>query len=205
MFKPAAVGATGTIFPTRVVDPDHRPVLKPGWYNQKLGGLVTKGRWNGLPIFSLTLEERYTCPQTCQHWHTCYGNNMNWAKRYRAGPDLEAAIARDLDSLSKRFPAGFVVRLHILGDFYDLRYANLWAAWAAHYPTMKVFGYTAHTPDSPIGRVMAEHFPHIRFSGVDTRTGTDGLVCPEQTGKTESCGTCGLCWSTSKVITFKEH
>ena len=47
--------------------------------NVKLGKKVTKGKWKGFPIFTLTLEERATCPKSCQHWATCYGNNMLYA------------------------------------------------------------------------------------------------------------------------------
>ena len=33
----------------------------------------------------------------------------------------------------------------------------------------------------------------------------EGFQCPEQTGKTRSCLTCGACWSTKKAVSFKEH
>ena len=52
--------------------------------NQKLGRKVTKGRLNGMAIFTVTLEERKTCSDTCAHWETCYGNNMHLATRYVA-------------------------------------------------------------------------------------------------------------------------
>lgn len=43
-------------------------VLKDGHNNRKIGRLVTKGRWRGMRIFTLTLEERPTCPTGCAHW-----------------------------------------------------------------------------------------------------------------------------------------
>jgi hypothetical protein len=33
----------------------------------------------------------------------------------------------------------------------------------------------------------------------------DSFVCPEQTGRTESCSTCGLCWATKKRVAFLQH
>jgi hypothetical protein len=35
---------------------------------------------------------------------------------------------------------------------------------------------------------------------------SDGdILCPVQTGKTASCTTCALCWSTKKPIRFLLH
>jgi hypothetical protein len=31
------------------------------------------------------------------------------------------------------------------------------------------------------------------------------IVCPAQTGRSDCCGTCALCWSTPKTIAFREH
>lgn len=31
------------------------------------------------------------------------------------------------------------------------------------------------------------------------------FVCPEQTGKVDGCGKCGLCWNTAKNVAFAEH
>ena len=49
--------------------------------NTKLGKRVTKGKLAGFPIFTVTLEERATCPRSCIHWDDCYGNNMMNATR----------------------------------------------------------------------------------------------------------------------------
>jgi len=49
----------------------------------------------------------------------------------------------------------------------------------------------------------------IRFSDkggiMSANVNGEGIQCPEQTGKTQSCMTCALCWSTTKPIAFKEH
>ena len=43
--------------------------------------VVKKGKFAGYVIFTLTLEERATCPRDCFHWDNCYGNNMAFAHR----------------------------------------------------------------------------------------------------------------------------
>ncbi len=40
--------------------------------NVKLGKKVTRGILKGMPIYTVTLEERSTCSETCAHWFTCY-------------------------------------------------------------------------------------------------------------------------------------
>ena len=43
-------------------------LLKPASGNAKLGAgsnVVTKGKWSGMPMYTLTLEERSTCSRTC--------------------------------------------------------------------------------------------------------------------------------------------
>lgn len=190
------------------------PVLKPGGHSPKLGRTVTKGAWKGMPIYSLTLEERATCPQLCVHWRDCFGNRMRWAARQPQGHKLESHIAKELEELSRKHPNGFVLRLHILGDFVSVNYAARWSRWMWQFPALRVFGYTAHSPYSPIGKVIAalnKHNPdrwQVRFSEGPPgsfRTGDDGIVCPAQTGKTRSCATCSLCWSTLKPIRFLAH
>ena len=116
--------------------------------NVKLGKTVTKGKWKGFKIFTLTLEERATCPRSCAHWNDCYGNNMMYAFRYQAGAALEDMLELELAELQVKNPAGFVVRLHILGDFYSVGYVAKWAKWLGMFPALHVYGYTANQPDA---------------------------------------------------------
>lgn len=116
--------------------------------NVKLGKKVTKGKFKGFPIFTLTLEERATCPRSCAHWADCYGNNMMYAYRYQAGPALENMLELELTELQRKYPAGFLVRLHILGDFYSVGYVAKWAKWLGQFPALHVYGYTANQPDA---------------------------------------------------------
>ena len=220
---PAIVGAQ-TLFPSRVFTADQVPrILISGVNHRKLGDRVTKGPWRGMPIFALTLEERATCPDTCHHWRSCYGNGMQYARRVDHGDGLMEAIERDLEQLQKAHPSGFVVRLHILGDFYSVGYAKEWMVWLDQFPALHVFGYTAHRPDSDIGILvcwMGDRW-HIRHSSTEAgperactlwevpeKQPKDGIICPAQTGRTECCGSCGLCWSAAakdKTIYFLAH
>lgn len=214
-----------TLFPTTVVDPSSASrVLVSGANQRKLGDRVTKGPWAGMPIYALTLEERATCPASCHHWSTCYGNGMQLARRNRAGPDLERLLDTELRILSMQHPDGFVVRLHVLGDFYSTDYVDLWAGWLTEFPQLRVFGYTAWPGTTVIGGAiiklrarMWDRFAIRTSVPADAILAKDqmihgdplattikrvaegkqpeGIVCPAQTHPGVCCGSCGLCWS----------
>lgn len=210
------------MFPSRVFDPGEvQRVFKTGHQSRKIGKFVTKGKLRDFPIFTLTLEERATCPRRCLQWATCFGNNMQAAERIVAGPELEAALWNELAGLQLKHPGGFLVRLHVLGDFYSVDYAELWHEALEAYPALHIFGYTARDPQSEIGQVVVqmvgvwpERF-HVRFSGwngplngavvVEQGEPTPHVVCPAQTGKTDCCGTCGFCWHSDRTIAFLRH
>jgi len=200
-------------------------MLKSGKSNKKLGGLIRKGWWKGFPLFSLTLEERHSCPSTCEQWNNCYGNNMPFAHRYdHTHPGFEYTLATNLVQLSQKYKQGFVVRLHVLGDFHSENYVKFWLAMMLNIPELRVFGYTHHQHNSPIGTRIAnlnDTFPtrwRVRFSddpNVDFSAHVvaseqlvppnSGIVCPEQLGLTESCSDCGYCWHSKKPVYFLEH
>lgn len=211
-----------TIFAKRRVEPGFEHLFKSGHNNRKIGARVMVGRWRGFPIYTLTLEERATCPPTCAHWRSCYGNVMNWSHRIAHGEELERHLAGELGDLNRRHRNGFVVRLHVLGDFYSVTYVNLWLRWLLMFPALRVYGYTAWPPGTPIGDALAmareKHWDRfaVRLSnGVGPRTTksvktaakapADAVICPVQTERTECCATCGLCWSTDKQIAFLLH
>lgn len=225
-----------TIFPRQVRTPGAaRRILVTGRDQRKIGGRVRRaGAWDGWPIYTLTLEERGTCPRSCHHWLTCYGNSMQWAVRIDASdPAFIPELGIELEELQARHPAGFVVRLHILGDFYSTRYVAQWAAWLDRFPALHVYGYTARDPESDIGRMVAElaslawdRFA-VRLSSELPGPGRaitvfdpnppdlEGVItCPAETEhpdgtrKTNGCGTCALCWhpaARSKTIRFIAH
>jgi hypothetical protein len=216
----AALRDARTVFPTRVFNPTGRTVLISGHNNAKTGRVVTRGPWKGCEIYTVTLEERATCPTSCHLLAECYGNAMPLAKRWREGPEFIKALDQDLRRKAAMHPKGFAVRTHVLGDFYSEEYSWAWLAWVDAIKPLHVWGYTAHTPDSAIGQILGmgnDRFPdrfRIRFSGDPSlpRDGlqattiwrspegdrvAEGLICPAQTDKTKGCGTCGLCWSRS--------
>lgn len=131
-------------------------MFKSGFHNRKTGDRVVKGRWKGMPIYTLTLEERRTCWDGCQHWIDCYGNKMPFVARLIAGRALEERLGREIADLTQRHPEGFVVRLHVLGDFYSVAYVRHWLSWIRRFPQLHVYGYTAWPPDTPIGALIRE-------------------------------------------------
>lgn len=197
-------------------------VLISGHNQRKLGRRVTKGRWAGFEIYTLTLEERKTCPRTCLEWASCYGNRMPWSIRHPADDTLIAKLSVELAELQAKHSGGFVVRLHILGDFFSVDYVEKWGAWLDQFPALHVFGYTARQGDeiatalSVLISVRWDRFA-IRSSGavlknipasvvIDTKEQVNHeILCPVQSDKTACCATCALCWSTPKTIAFLRH
>lgn len=203
-------------------------VLKSGHNSIKIGKTVIKGRLKGFPIYTLTLEERATCARTCHHWLSCYGNEMHWSHRFEHGAELEERLDYELRALAREHPKGYLVRLHVLGDFYSGAYVKRWQAWLDQIPQLHVFGYTSWRPSTEIGALLSKMSeqgwdrwsvrqsvpvgPHkasrmpLAVSVETTSTKiTDVIICPEQQGKTDCCATCGLCWATKRPIGFARH
>lgn len=220
-----------TIFPTRVTKARDNPrLLVSGKHNPKTGERVTKGQWAGMPIYTLTLEERATCPRSCSNWLTCYGNAMHFPRRADTqDPDFIGALTAEVVTVARQHPEGFVVRLHVLGDFFSGPYVLLWAGLLQLCPSLRIFGYTGRRSDDPdpesarIGRALEElrdkawgrfaiRTSHVEAGArraivVEDATITPGvIVCPAQLETTATCGTCGLCWSApEKTIAFIRH
>lgn len=202
-------------------------ILVSGHNNVKIGRDVRKGKlFRDYWIYTVTLQERATCPRSCHHWQDCYGNNMPWAKRADHSDclALQAAIERDIVRLlSVKGRAGILVRLHALGDFFSVEYVEFWGDMLAKYPNLACYGYTARGLGDPIGAAISEiktaygrRFA-VRWSDggaptdctVSVHAGddrpTNAFMCPEQSGATAACATCGLCWSTDKNVAFVGH
>ena len=221
--KPAA-----TMYPKSVkllADYSHK-VLKQS-KNAKLSKdklpTIKKGKFAGYVIYTLTLEERATCPRSCYHWDNCYGNNMMFAHRLQHGFELEQRIYFEIEELCATYK-GVIVRLHVLGDFYSVEYVELWQHLLTKFDNLAVWGFTGYAPNSDIGlalRAVRGGFPdrfNVRFSNAPawqfSANSADlykpeknkSIVCPEQTGAAESCATCTLCWSApDKQILFVTH
>lgn len=217
-----ALAKAVTIHPKMLRQPtDAKMMLKSVADNDKLGKgrkYVSKGKWRGMAMFQLSLEERRTCPSSCQQWSDCYGNNMAFAHRFdHTSPDFYEKLNDELKLLTRKHYQGVVIRLHVLGDFFDEQYVKWWMHKLKEYRNLHIFGFTAHKPDSPIGdwiNAMNGSCDRswVRFSNsgdapMAANVGDmgPGIPCPEQTGKTESCLTCGVCWSTINPVNFKEH
>lgn len=229
----AAVREGRSLFPTTVVSTASSPrFLVSGSNSPKTGRMIEKGPWSGFPVYTLTLEERATCPRSCPVWAGCYGNAMHLARRNDArDPDFMPALAAEVITVARQHPAGFVVRLHILGDFFSARYVLLWANLLDMCPNLHVFGYTARRVDLDDNesrrtakaidvlrahmwqrfavRTSHDEFGPERSVVVDEDPQQpDVIVCPAQVEATASCSTCGLCWAPAargKTIAFLRH
>lgn len=221
----APAGAERTRFPSRVLRvADMSHLLVSGHSNVKIGRDVRKGKLKGYWIYTLSLEERATCPRSCAHWRSCYGNAMPFAKRIdHTDPAFLPALEAEIEMLLKRHKTGVLIRLHALGDFYSVGYVDFWREQLRKHPRLAVFGYTAHDWPGTIGqRLMLGEIEFDRrwmirnSNSASPRMATrsikaeadcppDAFVCPEQTGKTRCCATCAACWSTTKNVAFLNH
>lgn len=217
-----ALAQAVTIHPKRVKSPLETTILKSVADNRKVGhgtNVVSKGRWAGYPMYQLSLQERATCTRSCRQWAACYGNNMTFAFRIdHTHPEFFPKLEAELQLLAKTYRHGFVVRLHVLGDFYSQSYLNFWVQQTQAYKNLHIFGFTHHLRESEIGETVTEWNRDdrvwVRFSdqggemsanvGPEEDT-TLGFQCPQQVDKTESCLTCAACWSTTRPVRFLPH
>lgn len=224
-----AVREGRTLFPSTVVNAEDSPRLLVDGYNQrKIGRRITKGDWAGMPIYTLTLEERATCPRSCKQWLACYGNNMHFSRRHRLDEDMIVHLYDEIEAKAAQHPHGFVVRAHILGDFGSpdnaelaMTYVRMWRLVLSEFPALHMWSYTAHHPDGEIGqliRALNANFPdrcRVRFSGhdlggegavvIDRPEDSQHVICPAQTDRTDCCATCALCWSMDRTVEFLKH
>tara|TARA_R110000868_G_scaffold36278_17_gene128910 strand:- start:8784 stop:9461 length:678 start_codon:yes stop_codon:yes gene_type:complete len=201
-------------------------MLKEGKANKKLGWKITRRMWKGMPIHSLTLEERETCTPNCLEYKNCYGNNMPFAHRFdHTAPDFYKKLLGQIKELANKYPAGFVLRLHVLGDFFSPAYVAFWHKALLRFPQLNIFGYTHHLHSTNIGRKLNQlngYYPtrmRIRYSGdphvsfsarvvkkdEDPNLKNGETICPEQTGKLKHCAECAYCWTSKHGVVFLEH
>lgn len=216
---------TRTRYPKSIKAPTASRHFKPGTNNKKIGGpVVTKGRWRGYPVFVSTLEERATCPTGCEQWDECYGNNMPFAHRIdHKHPLFYEVMENELATFDYTYPYGYVIRPHILGDFFDESYVRWWGMQVRNRTALHGWGFTHHRRTSELGLLVEELINcdrfNIRFSddpkienstrvedSWDYKATDEEIICPEQQGKTSSCANCSLCWEQrDKRIVFLRH
>lgn len=208
-----------TIHPKARRSPEDVTLLKPVNNNKKLGNggnVIVKGHWRGMPMFQLSLEERATCPSTCPLLDSCFGNNMAFAHRIdHTHPRFMEILDAEINALCTKYHFGVVIRPHVLGDYFSEEYARFWTTQTEKHKNLRIFGYTHWQRDTPIGDIIDKWNDGdrvwVRFSDaggpMSANVGTDreGFTCPEQTGLTKSCLTCGACWSTTTPVNFLPH
>jgi len=217
--------AAGRTIHGRTVTPAARAkrLLKSGKWSSKIGDVAMKGKWKGFPLLTLTLEERATCPRTCLEWDTCYGNNLGHTTIERIFDDgfLELILHAEIARKAAQHPDGFAVRLHVLGDFYSVRYVEFWREMMREFDALHVFGFTARQPGDDIGRAVLEMmeefddrammrvsgaaFPQLCSEVVDSIDQARFIVCPAQRKADHDCARCGLCWTSDHSISFLRH
>ena len=195
--------------------------------NVKLGKKVIKGMYNNYKLKTVTLIERETCPADCIHWSDCYGNNMPFAHRISHENQnlLQKRIFNELLNSTNQL---LLIRLHVLGDFFNVKYVKFWSIMLNTFKNIAIYGYTANNINSKIelSRDIAKEIiklnyskhSHIRFSNdlnnpfsansydIVKPVKGESILCPVQENKTANCGTCGLCWNQkTQSIIFKTH
>lgn len=211
-----------TIHPKSKRSPTETTILKSVSDNKKMGkgsNLITKGKWSGMPMFQMSLEERATCSRDCQQWASCFANNMAFAHRIdHTHPEFIPTLDAELSALCHLYRHGVVVRPHVIGDYFSAEYAQWWMDQVERHKNLHLFGFTHWARSSDIGKIISHANESdrvwIRFSdqggemSANVAGGAfdnDGFQCPEQVGKTNSCLTCAACWGTLRAVRFKHH
>lgn len=212
-----ALAQAVTIHPKARRQPTETTILKPVSSNHKMGkgsNIITKGKWAGMPMYQMSLEERATCPSSCKQWANCFANNMAFAHRIdHRHPQFLDILHAELNTLAAVYRHGFVVRPHVIGDFFSADYARFWSTQSLKFSNMRVFGFTHWPRGSEIGQIIEKWNENdnvwFRFSDqggpMSANVEGEGFQCPEQTKQTHSCLTCGACWSTTKPVSFLRH
>ena len=198
-------------------------VLKPST-NKKLGKKVNKGKLKGARMYTLTLIERETCTDECEHYNDCYGNNMMYAHRFEVNDKLMFRIEQDLKEINDKQQI-FLLRLHVLGDFNSPEYVQFWDRMLKKYKYLYIYGYTRNHITSKykhireIGKAIIktrakynDRFA-IRFSNAineefsaNSEELTDkGITCLAQVKEEVTCADCTLCWASKKSVVFITH
>lgn len=187
--------------------------------NSKLG--------KGIKSFSLPPQE--SCPGSTEACRAiCYVS-----KSYRIYPSVRKIYARNLSLTLEQIEAirpkaGSIVRIHVSGDFHSPEYILAWRKVAMLNPDVRFYAYTRSWR---IARLLPalealRSRPNVQiFASIDQDTGIPpkgwryammgqlnghnapgSVLCPEQSGRFETCTECGICYRDCKVnITLRTH
>ena len=138
----AAVLHGRTLFPSSVQVggpvPAHSCVWgepKKNWRSGNEGSLVSMpfsvSRWKR----GRRASELSPLAELLWEWHAL-------ARRHKHGEAFERKLEQEIAAKQRECPDGFVVRVHILGDFYSPIYVVLWRRWLRLFPALRLFGYS---------------------------------------------------------------
>lgn len=167
-----------------------------------------------LPSFSL--PPLATCPgatEFCKRF--CYGKSGRYAwRRTKITLSLNLAMSKQanfVEEIEKEITKSkaTVFRIHVVGDFYDVRYVKKWIEIADDLPGVAFYGYTRSWRVESIARklMLLKALPNVRlmasvdFTHVDRPSGWStvsvegaGEPCPHDLKLVEHCLDCRRCW-----------
>ena len=148
---------TRTKYPKSIKRVDETKTVFKRGQKSKLGFDISVGDWKGMPIYNLTLEERVTCPKDCEQWDICYGDNMPFAHRIdHTDPSFYDRMNVELNIMDVLHIHGYVIRLHVLGDFFSKEYIVFWLLQLLNRKALRIWGYTHNKRDTELGKMIAE-------------------------------------------------
>jgi hypothetical protein len=110
--------------------------------------VVRKGRWKGMKLFYVAVEEGKTCPTECLWGQTGLCDAANYGgMRFSVSQQFYKHVADQIATELKAHQSGIVVRLHVSGDFPDADYADFWANKLKAHDRLHIWGHTHHRGD----------------------------------------------------------
>ncbi len=147
---------------------------------------------------------------------------MAYARNLALSLDPETFVHRMLKSLPEDTP---LVRIHVGGDLYSIDYIQAWEEICHARPLTRFWSYTRSWTLSKMLPLLErlKDLPNVQlFASVDTDMPmppmgwrkafiaidhrAEGIHCPHQQGKAESCLECGYCFKNNRGdVIFTVH
>lgn len=174
--------------------------LRPGDGNAKMDGLMfVKGPFCGTASFYVSLREGTDCPQSCSLLKNGKCGAVNFmGLRFKPDKAYFAWVDWQIRYLLRQYPSGITVRLHVGGDFKELKYVAFWVHLLRKYPNLHLWGHTHHGGQiwheidtkinrrfpkraliraSESGAADATHRAMVDYGGGDPED-ADAVICP---------------------------